>query len=140
MMDEAPGEAKIVIAHSLGTTNWLYGALNNIFTNPFDRALLVAPPDPALTQEADGIEGEPLDLTNAFLAPQAKKWAKELTVIASDNDRWLPRGIEIYEQPLQTKPLIFKGAGHFSLDDGWGAWSGLIKWIETANEQDLLQR
>ncbi len=140
MMDEAPGEAKIVIAHSLGTTNWLYGALNNIFTNPFDRALLVAPPDPALTEEADGIEGEPLDLSNPMLAPQAKKWAKELTVIASDNDRWLPRGVQIYEQPLQTKPLIFEGAGHFSLDDGWGPWPGLISWIESGNSQDLLKR
>ncbi len=140
MMDEAPGDAKIVIAHSLGTTNWLYGALNNIYSQPFDRALLVAPPDPALTEEADGIEGEPLDLSNPMLASQAKKWAKELTVIASDNDRWLPRGVQIYEQPLQTKPLIFEGAGHFSLDDGWGPWPGLISWIDSGNSQELLKR
>jgi hypothetical protein len=140
MMDEAPGEAKIVIAHSLGTTNWLYGALNNLFGDPFDRTLLVAPPDPTLTSQAEGIEGEPLDLTNPLLAPQAKRWTRELTVIASDNDRWLPRGVGIYEEPLQTKPLIFEGAGHFSLDDGWGHWQGLINWVESANPQDLLKR
>lgn len=140
MMDETPGVEKIAIAHSLGTTNWLYGALNNIFTNPFDRVLLVAPPDPTLTSEADGIEGEPLDLSNPLLAPQAKKWARELTVIASNNDRWLPRGVGIYEEPLQLKPLILENAGHFSKDDGWGPWPGLINWIETANNQDLLSR
>ena len=140
MMDEAPGEAKIAIAHSLGTTNWLYGAINNIYTNPFDRVLLVAPPDPTLTKEADGIEGEPLDLSNPLLAPQARKWARELTVIASNNDKWLPRGVGIYEEPLQTKPILFENAGHFSLDDGWGPWPGLISWIESANNQDLLRR
>ena len=140
MMDEAPGEAKIAIAHSLGTTNWLYGALKDIYSNAFDRVLLVAPPDPTLTQEAEGIEGEPLDLTNPLLAPKSKQWARELTVIASNNDRWLPRGVEIYEEPLQVKPIIFENAGHFSLDDGWGPWPGLINWIETANPQDLLKR
>ena len=140
MMDEAPGDAKIAIAHSLGTTNWLYGALNNIFTKPFDRVLLVAPPDPTLTSEADGIEGEPLDLSNTLLAQQAKRWTKELTVIASNNDKWLPRGVGIYEGSLQTKPIIFENAGHFSLDDGWGPWPGLISWIESAKSQDLLKR
>jgi hypothetical protein len=30
MMDEVAGEEKICIAHSLGTTNWLFGALGDI--------------------------------------------------------------------------------------------------------------
>ena len=140
MMDEVSGEEKICIAHSLGTTNWLYGALGDIFTEPFDRVLLVAPPDPQMTSEAEGIEGEPMDLSNPLLAPQAKKWAKSLTVIAGDNDRWLPRGVGIYEQALETEPLIFPGAGHFSLDDGWGRWPGLISWIESGEPRDLLER
>ena len=88
----------------------------------------------------DGIDGEPLDLSKPLLAPQARKWARELTVIASNNDRWLPRGIQIYEEPLQTKPLVFENAGHFSLDDGWGPWAGLLHWIDSADDQDLLIR
>ena len=140
MMDEAPGDEKICIAHSLGTINWLYGALGDIFNEPFDRVLLVAPPDPQMTSEAEGIGGEPMDLGNSMLAPQAKKWAKSLTAIAGDNDRWLPRGVEIYEPTLAIKPMIFPGAGHFSLDDGWGPWPGLINWIKTANSEDLLER
>ena len=140
MMDEAPGDEKICIAHSLGTINWLSGALGDIFSKPFDRVLLVAPPDPQMTSEAEGIGGEPMDLGNSMLAPQAKKWAKSLTAIAGDNDRWLPRGVEIYEPALAIKPMIFPGAGHFSLDDGWGPWPGLINWIKTANSEDLLER
>lgn len=140
MMDEVAGGEKICIAHSLGTTNWLYGALFDIFASPFDRVLLVAPPDPQMTSETSGIEGDPLDLGNPALGPQARKWARELAIVASDNDRWLPRGVGIYEPALGIEPVIFPGAGHFSLDDGWGRWQGLNDWIETGNQQDLLTR
>ena len=139
MMDEVEGE-KICIAHSLGTTNWLIGALNDIYQKPFDRVLLVAPPDPQMTSQAEGIKGEPLDLSNPSLETQAKKWARELLVIASENDKWLPRGIEIYRDALQLQPLILSGAGHFSLDDGWGEWRGLQKWIGSGNPDLILVR
>lgn len=140
MMDEVQGGEKMCIAHSLGTINWLYGALADIYREPFDRVLLVAPPDPQMTLQADGIQGEPLDLSNPMLAPQAKKWAKELTVIASDNDRWLPRGIEIYELALGVKPVVITGAGHFSLDDGWGSWLGLYRYLLGGKLDSLLAR
>lgn len=137
MMDEVQGGEKICIAHSLGTINWLYGALGDIFLKAFDRVMLVAPPDPQMTSQADGIQGEPLDLTNPLLAPQTKKWAKELTVIASDNDRWLPRGIDIYSSALQIEPIVLSGAGHFSLDDGWGRWPELLSWVTDADVAGL---
>jgi predicted alpha/beta hydrolase family esterase len=139
MMDEIEGE-KICVAHSLGTTNWLVGALNDIFAKPFDRVLFVAPPDPQMTAEAEGISGEPLDLENQRLKEQAAKWARELTVIASDDDKWLPRGIEIYKPALGIEPVIFPGAGHFSLDDGFGKWAGIIKWVDTNTSTSLLER
>jgi predicted alpha/beta hydrolase family esterase len=137
MMDEVEGE-KICVAHSLGTTNWLIGALNDIYKKPFDRVLLVAPPDPQMTSQAEGIKGEPLDLSNPALKVQAKKWARSLTVIASDNDKWLPRGVGIYGSALNLEPLILPGAGHFSLDEGWGKWRRLESWILTSKTQDLL--
>ncbi len=74
MMDEAPGEAKIAIAHSLGTTNWLQGALIDLFDKPFDQVLLVAPPDPEMKIDLEPAT-EPLNLSNPLLAPQAQKWA-----------------------------------------------------------------
>jgi hypothetical protein len=139
MMDEAPGGEKIAIAHSLGAINWLQGALTDLFNKPFDRVLLVAPPDPEMKIDLEPAT-EPLNLSNPLLAPQAQKWAGELTVIASNNDKWLPRGVGIYEEALEVKPIIFENAGHFSLDDGWGPWVGLISWFESANVQDLLSR
>ena len=139
MMDELPGP-KIAIAHSLGTTNWLFGALNDIYQKPFDRVLLVAPPDPEAVKQINGITTNPLELDTPNLAEQAKKWARELTVIAGDDDHWLPRGVGIYAEPLQTAPIVFPKAGHFSLDQGWGPWPGLIDWIESGNPQDLLRR
>jgi predicted alpha/beta hydrolase family esterase len=93
-----------------------------------------------MTSQAEGIKGDPLDLSNPSLETQAKKWAKSLAVIASENDKWLPRGVQIYGEALQVKPLILPGAGHFSLDDGWGEWSSLIKWIETKDSGLLLSR
>ena len=42
MMDEVQGGEKIAICHSLGTTNWLIAAMNDLFTEPFDRVLLIA--------------------------------------------------------------------------------------------------
>ena len=140
MMDEVKGGEKICVAHSLGTTNWLFGALGNIYAKPFDRVLLVAPPDPQMTAQADGIQGDPLDLSCPELPIQANRWARELTLIASDNDKWLPRSVSIYEAAVMVKPIIFRGAGHFSLDDGWGPWPGLLDWIESNQSEKLLAR
>jgi len=139
MMDEVEGGEKIVIAHSLGTINFLYGALTDLFTKPFDRALLVAIPDPVMTSETTGIEGEPLEFRNPALKPQLNKWAASVTAVASDKDRWQPNGTAFY-QPLGIETIEVLGAGHFSLDDGWGSWPGLGTWVETANPQALLAR
>jgi predicted alpha/beta hydrolase family esterase len=136
-MDAVAGE-KICVAHSLGTTTWLIGALNDIFSKPFDRVILVAPPDPELISQTEGIKGSPLDLSNPNLEIQAKQWAKNLTLIASENDHWLPRGIGIYSAALALEPLTFLGAGHFSIEDGWGNWSGLVQWVEDCNRSHLL--
>lgn len=140
MMDEVSGGEKIAIAHSLGTINWLYGALTDLFEKPFDRVLLVAVPDPVMTNQADGIEGEPMDFSRPDLMPKSREWAKSLQLISSDQDRWQPNGVEFAQKALNTESLIYPGAGHFSLDDGWGKWSGLESWVESANPQDLMRR
>lgn len=139
MMDEIEGGEKIVIAHSLGTINWLYGAMTDLFKKPFDRALLVAIPDPVKTSDTSGIEGEALDFGNPALGSQIQKWSRQVLAVASDQDRWQPSGIDFY-QPLGIETMEIKGAGHFSLDDGWGAWSGLSKWAESADPAHLLNR
>jgi uncharacterized protein len=139
MMDEVEGGEKIAIAHSLGTINWLLGAKTNLFNKPFDRVLLAAIPDPIMTNQAEGIQGEALDFNDPDLAPQFSTWANNISAVASDQDRWQPNGISFYES-LNLETLIVPGAGHFSLDDGWGPWKGLEDWVESANPQDLMQR
>ena len=41
------------------------------FEKPFDRVLFVAPPDPIKTNEAEGIQGDPMDLHHPELLQQA---------------------------------------------------------------------
>ena len=139
MMDEIEHGEKIAVAHSLGTINWLYGAMSDLFTKPFDRVLLVAIPDPSLTSEAPGIEGEPFDFNDPQAASQIGKWSGSTIAAASDDDRWQPNGLGFY-QSLGLQTITLPGAGHFSLDDGWGRWQGLERWIESANPQDLMLR
>jgi predicted alpha/beta hydrolase family esterase len=139
MMDEFEGGEKIAIAHSLGTINWLHGAMTNLFNRPFDRVLLVAIPDPIMTSDASGIEGEPMDFSVPGLADAALRWGGDVSAVASDRDRWQPNGIDFY-RGLNIQTTVFPGAGHFSLDDGWGRWSGLEAWVESANSQDLMRR
>jgi hypothetical protein len=139
MMDEVEAGEKIVIAHSLGTINWIYGALTDLFHKPFDRALLVAIPDPVMTTQTSGIEGERMNFGDPALAPAINKWTKSVTAVASDKDRWQPSGTGFY-RPLGLETIEVAGAGHFSLDDGWGRWKGLETWVETANPQALLER
>jgi hypothetical protein len=137
MMDEVESGEKIVIAHSLGAVNWLLGALTDQFPKPFDRVLLVAIPDPAVTSQAPGIKGEALDYQHPNLVAQIHKWAKSITVLASDKDRWQPNGPGFYDS-LGLETLIFPGAGHFSADDGFGVYQGIAKWVKTSNPLDLL--
>lgn len=140
MMDEVPTGEKIAIAHSLGCLNWMLGAMNSALGEPFDRVLFVAPPDPIRTEEAEGIKGEPMNLEHPELVPAINRFAKRFEIVASDQDHWLPRGIGIYEEALGKSAVVIPGAGHFSLADGWGAWSGLWSWVESADPQKLLTR
>ena len=139
MMDEVELGEKIVIAHSLGTVNWLLGALTNQFKKPFDRVLLVAIPDPIATSEAPGIKDEALDFDHPLLKPQLQKWGSSIMALASETDAWQPNGTGFYS-PLGLETIIVPGAGHFSLSDGFGKYQGVLDWVQSARPQDLLRR
>ena len=139
MMDEVDGEEKIVIAHSLGTINWLFGSLGNIFNRPFDRTLLVAIPELIPSEDGPQIKGEPLDFASPALHKNLRTWGGRVTAIASDKDGWQPNGIGFYS-PLELEQVIFEGAGHFSLGDGWGRWQGVERWVRTGLNSELLNR
>lgn len=122
----AAGEL-IVIAHSLGCINWIQAAASGALSKPVDRVLLVAPADPALLGPVPGANVDVKDtkVRDALLAS-----AGSVTIVASDGDPWTPQGIRAtFGEPLGLEPVVIPGAGHLSLADGWGAWSGVISWV-----------
>ena len=127
----------IVIGHSLGCINWIQGASTGLISKPVDRVLLVAPADPRVLGEVEGLK---VDLSDPAVASATHASTASLTVLASEKDKWTPRGIHAtFGEPLGLTPLILEGAGHLSLDDGFGYWQGVIDWVNDP-KADLTRR
>lgn len=127
----------IVIGHSLGCINWIQGASTGLITEPVDRVLLVAPADPLVLGEVENLN---VDLSDPAVAEATRASTASLTVLASEKDKWTPRGIQAtFGDPLGLTALILPGAGHLSLDDGFGFWQGVIDWVNDP-KADLTRR
>lgn len=127
----------IVIGHSLGCINWIQGASTGLISKPVDRVLLVAPADPRVLGEVEGLQ---VDLSDPEVAKATHASTASLTILASEKDKWTPRGIHAtFGEPLGLTPLILEGAGHLSLDDGFGYWQGVIDWVNDP-KADLTRR
>lgn len=127
----------IYIGHSLGCINWLLAAGAGRLPAVFDRVLLVAPADPVMLGRIPGYDialGNPSFLTNVRAA------AKSIVLLGSDSDPWSPSGIQsTFGDPLGLEARIIVGAKHFSKDDGFGPWQGVIDWVENP-DADLMVR
>jgi predicted alpha/beta hydrolase family esterase len=124
LLQESGSGELLFVGHSLGSLNFLYAAQTGVLPAKFDRVLLVAPADPGLLPD---LEIERVDLAKVDLA----KAAKSVQIVASDNDQWLPQGIQAtFGLPLGIEPVIIPGAKHLSLADGWGYWQGVIDWVD----------
>jgi predicted alpha/beta hydrolase family esterase len=127
-----PGEELILIGHSLGCVNIMKSALEGLIRPELraNRTLLVAP---AGQEKLDAVATFKFDLEStsaqAELRAALAKTAGEVTLVASDDDVWLPKGIRVsYAEPLNLEPVIIEGGKHLSLQDGWGKWQGVIDW------------
>ena len=126
ILHEAGTDEVVVICHSLGCVNLLSAAVNNLIEKPIDRLLLVAPADPRMLGELEGFQ---LDVAAA--RPAIEKVARSITLVASDRDPWLPRGVDVtYGEPFGLEPIILPGAGHIALADGFGPWRGVFDWVQ----------
>ena len=139
--DSPQPSEKIAVTHSLGCINWLVAARAGKFAQPFDRLVFVAPPDPALLQPVDGAT---LELSDPGWWDAIEANTRNFTLISSDQDRWQPRGLQAtyLDHWPEVVPVIIEGAQHFSLDDGWGPWTGLAEWLTAAepSPDQLLRR
>ncbi|CAB4630150.1 unannotated protein [freshwater metagenome] len=137
ILAEIEGGETIVIGHSLGCINWIQGASTGLISKPVDRVLLVAPADPDVLGEVEGLR---VDLTDPAVVAATHGSTSNLTILASEKDKWTPRGIQAtFGEPLGLTPLIIEGAGHLSLDDGFGYWQGVIDWVNDP-KADLTRR
>ena len=121
----------VYIGHSLGSVNWLLAAGRGELPAVFDRVLLVAPADPALLTRIPGYDialADPAFVANVHAA------TRSLVLLGSDSDPWSPNGIQhTFGDPLGLEARIIDGAKHFSKDDGFGPWQGVIDWVADPN-------
>ena len=118
---------RIVVAHSLGCLLWLHAAERGLVDPPAGRVLLVAPPSPVVTASHPEIAG--------FVAPEdpASVWASsraDVRLVASDADVYSSEGTAhtLYGGPLGLDSEILPGAGHLTIDDGYGPWPAVLAW------------
>ncbi len=126
------GEEVVVLAHSLGCSTWLRLGVDGLLPIVPDRLLLVAPPDSSMLTDVSSFIVESTELVKTALHASAKA----ITLLGSDDDPWMPRGIqETHGNALGLEALIFEGAKHLALGDGFGHWQGVIDWVlePTAN-------
>lgn len=123
-----------VIAHSLSGLSML--ALLEHYQPPLriEHLLLVAPADPELIAQRTNFRLEP---SSPAVREGLARSAASVTLLASDADEWLPHGIHAtYAEPLGVAPVIFEGAGHISMTDGFGKWHGVLAWAQAPESSE----
>jgi predicted alpha/beta hydrolase family esterase len=119
---------RTVVAHSCGVALWLLAAAELRPAERVDRVVLVAPPGPS-----------------AFIAPYraflpvaidwdavARASTSPPSLITSDNDPYCKEGQagyrSTYTQALQLEHHVIRGAGHITIEDGYGPWPAMLDW------------
>ncbi len=114
---------KVVVCHSLACAAWLHLAATD--AAPADRVLLVSPPGPAAYEweVIAGFTTVGLDLAELQLAKEPARLA------CSDDDPYCVEGAaEHYGRPLGCDVDVIPGAGHISVDEGYGPWPSVLDW------------
>lgn len=128
-LDELAGHllgrgGRIVVAHSLAAVLWLHAVARGLpGLDGVERVLLVAPPSESfLMANPEVAEFAPPRLDGLALpAP--------IRLTAGDTDPYCPEGAQhSFGDPLGIPAELLPGAGHLSLDDGYGAWPSVLEW------------
>jgi hypothetical protein len=125
---------RVVVAHSLSCLLWLQAAVRAVVDPPADRVLLVAPPSPAVTADIPAIAEFAVTPSPAVAAAVAASSRTPVRLVASDADSYSTEGpaAEVYGRPLGLAAETLPGAGHLTIDDGYGRWPAVLAWARAA--------
>lgn len=123
---------RVVVAHSLGCLLWLHAAARGLAGPPADRVLLVAPPSPGVTAGIPAIAGFVAALEPGAVAASARTRTR---LVASDADGYSTEGTAaaLYGEPLGLDAETLPGAGHLTVEDGYGPWPAVLDWCLDAS-------
>jgi len=110
-----------VICHSLACALWLRAAQLDPALEA-DRLLLVAPPAASVIEPT---------VVGDFAVRPTDAWrtgAREAVLVASDLDPFCPAGAGVEYGALGLPLQLVPGGGHLALNDGFGAWPGVLAW------------
>ncbi len=134
LLHESGVQAVTVVAHSLSGVSILGLLTKAASPVRIEHLLLVAPADPELIAERTDFRLDPL---SESVRVGLDRSVEQVTLLASEDDVWLPRGVRAtYAEPLGIEPVIFKGAGHISMTEGFGRWNGVILWAQAAESEN----
>jgi serine hydrolase len=124
---------RVVIAHSCGVALWLLAAPELMPEERVDRVALVAPPGPsAFTAPYRAFVPVRIDWDAV-----AHTSAQPPIVITSDNDPYCPEGMNgyrlTYTEALDLQHAVIPGAGHITIEDGYGPWPSMLDWCLTGD-------
>ncbi|HWI75243.1 MAG TPA: alpha/beta hydrolase [Baekduia sp.] len=128
---------RVVICHSLGCLLWLRHAETATAADQVDRVLLVCPPGPStLPTELAPFHAAPLNA--AALRASARD---RVELVCTDADPWCPEGAAtFYGRALDLPVHVVEGAGHLSLDEGYGPWPEVERWARDGVLADTPER
>ena len=118
---------RVVVAHSLGCLLWLHAATRGLTEPPADRVLLVAPPSPDVTHGFPTIAEFAGPRDPAALRGSSRS---RVRLVCSDLDEYSAEGTakDLYGDPLGLDSELLPGAGHLTVDDGYGPWPAALDW------------
>ena len=118
---------RIVVAHSMGCVVWYEASTRDALSPPADRVLLVAPPGPTFirTPIVASFSSGPWKA-----APLHASSRSRIRLVSSDADPYCTDGpaSAVYGEPLDLDAETITGAGHISIDDGYGPWPDVLRW------------
>lgn len=116
---------RVVVCHSLAALAWLNLAGRLRDGERVQRVLLVSPPKGDILWPAVAEFAPPADLS----AKSLRNASDTTRIVSSDADPYCPGGADhLYASPLEVPIDVIPGGGHLSIDDGYGAWPGVLDW------------